>query len=82
MLARSWTQELFDANPDWVTIRLGHGFNEATRTSTVWVDIITSDGWHLAADRTAVLPNIPDDVRDQVIQTVPLGHWSEFTRAT
>lgn len=74
-----WAHALAQADPTIATVRLGHGFDERTGVSTVWLDLITRDGWHRAADQKAALPDIPMDVHLHVLDTVALGHWVDVT---
>lgn len=81
--ARVWAQDYLTAKPQYVTVRLGHGWdpNKVTPVKHLaWVDAIDPDGRHLAASQDAPLPSIPEHVTQWVIDNVPLGERVEYGR--
>lgn len=81
--AKVWAEEYLGEHPEYVTVRLGHGWdpNKVTPVKHLaWVDAIDPDGRHLAASQDAPLPSIPEHVTQWVIDNVPLGERVEYGR--
>jgi len=81
--ARVWAQAFLRANPKYVTVRVGHGYDASPALPgkhVAWADPIDAEGQHLAASQDNPLPSLPDDVTQWVIDNVPLGEWIDFTR--
>jgi hypothetical protein len=81
--ALDWAHAYLKANPEYVTVRLGHGFDPTVGfpgRHVVWADPIDGDGRHLAASQDTPLPALPDDVTQWVTDNVPLGEYVDHGR--
>lgn len=77
--AQNWCRQYLADNPKYRAARLGHGYNDQTHSTHVWVDLIAHDGSHLAADSQAIPPELPAHVQECVRATVPVGTFKDYT---
>lgn len=72
--ASEWARDYLRANPEIVTVRLGHGYDPDVEASFAWVDATTAGGEH-----REVTP--PADVRTDILDSLPPERWEEITRS-
>lgn len=78
--AQTWAREVLASHPHITTVRLGLAYDELTGDVSVWIDLIHHDGWHEAANSTALLLAIPLDVQTDVRASLHTGGSVDFTR--
>lgn len=74
-----WARTQLQGHPEWVSLRVGHGWDPTNDTTYAWVDIIDQDGHRrcLEPDRFPVI-TIPVDVSACAVASLPLGQWVDF----
>lgn len=72
--ASDWARDHLRANPEVVTVRVGHGYDPDAGASFAWADTITAGGEH-----REVTP--PADVCTDILDTTDLEHWTDTNRS-